>query len=152
MKVDPWIHARLDESRLRFWLASGDLVAGKGWLDETGIEADGELSYIYELHHLNLARLLIGLGKEESEDSFFEEVIHLLQRILKAAEDAHWIHETIKTLILQSIAMSALDDHHGAQQALTRALVLAQPGGYVRIFLDEGPPIVRLLEQLREQA
>jgi LuxR family maltose regulon positive regulatory protein len=152
MKVDPWIHARLDENRLRFWLASGDLVAGKEWLEKSGIKADGELSYIYELHHLNLAWLLINLGKEEGKDSYFEEAIHLLKRILRAAEDANWIHEAIKTLILQSIAMSALGNHPGAQQALIRALKLAQPGGYVRIFIDEGPPIVRLLGQLQEQA
>jgi LuxR family maltose regulon positive regulatory protein len=102
------------------------------------------------LHHLNLARVLIALGKEKSDGGYLKEAINLIIRILESAERAKWIHETIKTLILQSLAYDALGESLKAIATLKRALELAQPGDYVRVFLDEGPLIVGLLEQLRE--
>jgi LuxR family maltose regulon positive regulatory protein len=150
MKIDPWVHAPLDECRLKFWLSSGDFTAVKRWSDESGLKPNGELSYFYDLHHLNLARVLIALGRQQSDDGYLEEAVFLLIRILQAAEKAQWIHETIKTLILQSLAYDALGENQEAIARLKRALELAQPGDYVRVFLDEDPLIVGLLEQLKE--
>jgi LuxR family maltose regulon positive regulatory protein len=150
MKIDPWVHTSLDECRLRFWLTNGDLSAVKRWFNESGLKIDGELSYFYDLHHLNLARVLIALGKEKSDGGYLKEAVNLIIRILESAERAKWIHETIKTLILQSLAYDALGESLKAIATLKRALELAQPGDYVRVFLDEGPLIVGLLEQLRE--
>ena len=150
MKIDPWVHTPLDECRLRYWLTSGDLSAVKRWINESGLKIDGELSYFYDLHHLNLARVLIALGKEQRDIGYLEESAHLLIRILRAAEKAQWIHETIKALIMQSLAYDALGENQQAITTIKRALELAQPGDYVRVFLDEGPSMEGLLEQLRE--
>jgi LuxR family maltose regulon positive regulatory protein len=150
MKIDPWVHTQLDECRLRFWLANGELSTVKSWFDESDLKADGELSYFSDLHHLNLARVLVALGKGSTQDGYLEEAVNLLDRILQATEKSQWIHETIKALILQSLAYDALAENQEAVATIKRALKLAQPGNYVRIFLDEGPPIVGLLEALRD--
>jgi LuxR family maltose regulon positive regulatory protein len=150
MKIDPWVHTPLDECRLKFWLHTGDYSAAKHWSEASGLKTDGELSYFFDLPHLNLARFLITLASQPGHDGYLDQAINLLDRILSAAENAEWVHETIKALILRSLALRGLGETQGAVAALTRALKLAQPGGYIRIFLDEGAPMLRLLELLEE--
>jgi LuxR family maltose regulon positive regulatory protein len=55
----------------------------------------------------------------------------------------------IEILVLQSLARDAVGDHAGAIAALERAVSLAAPEGYVRIFLDEGAALVRVLRAAR---
>jgi LuxR family maltose regulon positive regulatory protein len=54
-----------------------------------------------------------------------------------------WLHG--KALALQALAYQALVDSTPALATLERALVLARPEGYARLFLDEGPPMAALL-------
>jgi LuxR family maltose regulon positive regulatory protein len=54
----------------------------------------------------------------------------------------------IEILILQSLAHQAQGDQPRALASLVRALTLAEPEGYVRIFVDEGEPMVALLERV----
>jgi LuxR family maltose regulon positive regulatory protein len=51
----------------------------------------------------------------------------------------------IRILVLQALAFQALDDADRALSSLHRALALAEPEGYVRTFVDEGPAMGRLL-------
>ena len=55
------------------------------------------------------------------------------------------MHETIKTLVLQALVFAESSDKDKALQALGRALALAEPGGFIRIFVDEGEPMAQLL-------
>ena len=47
--------------------------------------------------------------------------------------------------MLQALAHQARGDIAAALASLERALTLAEPEGYVRIFVDEGPPMAALL-------
>jgi LuxR family maltose regulon positive regulatory protein len=51
----------------------------------------------------------------------------------------------IEVLLLQALAFQAGGDTDQATTALGRALALAEPGGFIRVFVDEGPPMARLL-------
>jgi LuxR family maltose regulon positive regulatory protein len=53
----------------------------------------------------------------------------------------------IKALVLQALAYQAFGDMTQSLIVLEQALVLAAPEGYVRIFLDEGAPMLALLRQ-----
>jgi ATP/maltotriose-dependent transcriptional regulator MalT len=53
--------------------------------------------------------------------------------------------ERLKALVLQSLAWQAQGATDKALHALGDALALAEPGGFVRIFVDEGDPMARLL-------
>ena len=55
----------------------------------------------------------------------------------------------IEILVLQALAHQMQGDVRAALAPLERALTLAEPEGYVRIFVDEGPPMAVLLERLR---
>jgi len=86
-----------------------------------------------------------------SERSYREERIQqsidLLARLLEAAEADERTGSTIKILVVQALAYEAQGDLPAAIASLERALTLAEPEGYVRIFAEPGTPMVRLLRE-----
>ena len=152
MSVDPWVRCWLDDSRLRLWLAKGNLPAAIQWAQDSGMRLEDELNYLHDLHHLNLARLLVARGEQQPESPYLDQALRLLQRILEATRRANWKQEAIKALILQAIALQAHGDCEQALTALVQALEWAEPGGYVSIFIDEGEPIRLLLADLRSRS
>ena len=146
-KVDHFIICWMDECRLQLWLSEGNLAAAVRWAQTSGLRVDSELSYHHDLHHINLARVLVAQGVQQPSGTYLDEALGLLARLLAAAEKAGWIHEEIKILTLQAIALTAGGDSEEALTALARALTLAEPGGYVRTFIDEGESMGRMLRQ-----
>jgi LuxR family maltose regulon positive regulatory protein len=69
----------------------------------------------------------------------------LLERLLHAAEDGERWGRVIATLALRAVARQTAGDVEGALADLSRALTLAEPDGYVRVFLDQGPVMGDLL-------
>jgi LuxR family maltose regulon positive regulatory protein len=76
-----------------------------------------------------------------------DSAVGLLSCLLEDADGAQAMGSVIKTLVLEAMALQALDRTVPALAALERALVLAQPEGYVRTFIDEGLPMGQLLRQ-----
>jgi LuxR family maltose regulon positive regulatory protein len=74
----------------------------------------------------------------------------LLERLLQAAEDGARTGSVIEILVLQALGYHAQGDARAALMRLERALALAEPEGYVRIFVDEGAPMTALLEATAE--
>ena len=68
------------------------------------------------------------------------EAMGLLERLLQAAEAGERTGSVIEILVLQALAHQTQGDIPAALLPLERALTLAEPEGYVRIFVDEGPP------------
>jgi LuxR family maltose regulon positive regulatory protein len=62
----------------------------------------------------------------------------------RMAEKA-WADEELKAVVLLAVAFQAHGEHVKAAQLLDEALALAEPGGFIRIFADEGGPMARLL-------
>ena len=78
-----------------------------------------------------------------------QQAVALLERLLLAAEDGGRGGSVIEILVLQALAHQARGDTAAALAPLERALALAEPEGYVRIFVDEGAPMAALLERPR---
>jgi LuxR family maltose regulon positive regulatory protein len=154
-KMRGYVYARrwVEDCQMRLWLARGDLEAAADWVRESGLGIEDEVNFERELEHLILARALVALGGERPSSTNLEQALKLLSHLLDAAEGAGWMGKVIEILILQAVALSyraAFQAHGEDEQALAalgRALALAEPEGYVRVFLDEGPPMVRLLHQ-----
>ena len=72
--------------------------------------------------------------------------IGLTERLLTAAEAGGRNGSALDILIVQALARHAADDPDGATAALARAIEIAEPEGYVRLFIDEGPSMVALLK------
>ena len=67
-------------------------------------------------------------------------------------EAKRWADEQLRVMVLQSVALYAHDEIDKAVQLLGEALALAEPGGFIRTFVDEGEPIKQLLlEALRHR-
>jgi LuxR family maltose regulon positive regulatory protein len=75
----------------------------------------------------------------------------LLEPLSKQAEVKDWIDERLKIMILQAVALHAHGDKDKAVQLLGDALTLAEPGGFIRLFVDEGLPMAKLLSELAAQ-
>jgi LuxR family maltose regulon positive regulatory protein len=99
---------------------------------------------------MTLARVLIARYRREHVASDQHDVLDLLTRLRAAAEAGGRIGSQIEALLLQSLAHEALGDTGQARIPLQRALALAEPEGYVRLFADEGAPLARLLVRERE--
>jgi ATP/maltotriose-dependent transcriptional regulator MalT len=65
----------------------------------------------------------------------------------RQAEAKGWEDERLEAMVLQAVALQAHGDDDEAAQLLGEALALAEPGDFVRIFVDEGTPMARLLSE-----
>jgi LuxR family maltose regulon positive regulatory protein len=137
--------------RARVWIAQGRLVDALGWAREQGLSVDDDLSYLREFEHITLARALLARYKSERSEPSLYEAIGLLQRLLPAAEAGDRTGSVIEVLVLLALARQMQGDIPAALVPLERALALAEPEGYVRIVVDEGPPMAVLLEAAAEQ-
>lgn len=63
----------------------------------------------------------------------------------RQAEAKRWADERLKVMVLQALALHAQGEKDKAAQLLVDALALAEPDGFIRLFVDEGSPMARLL-------
>jgi ATP/maltotriose-dependent transcriptional regulator MalT len=127
--------------RARLLLAQGDVGAAAQWATAAGLRPDGEPDYPQEPAYLMLARVLLAQNDPGP-------ALTLLQRLLGTAAGQSRDGSIIEIQALRALALAARGDHASALGALTEALTLARPQGYVRVFADEGAPMRALLAQL----
>ena len=137
--------------RARVRAAQGELGEALGWAREQDLSVDDDLSYLREFEHITLARVLLARYAAERAERSVQEATRLLERLLRAAEEGQRTGSVIEILVLQALAHQVRDDVPAALASLQRALTLAEPEGYVRIFADEGPPMASLLRVFAKQ-
>ncbi len=133
--------------RARLWVRQGRLTEALGWVSDRGLSVDDELSYLHEYEHLTLARVLIAQYRRDCIDNALDQAIGLLTRLLETAEAEERTGSIIEILVVQALAYEAKGDLAGAISSLERALTLAEPEGYVRIFVEPGTPMMQLLRE-----
>lgn len=112
--------------------AQVDVLLRQGRLD-----AAGELAQRYALPFY-LAR--VDLAKGEATAALAQ-----LDALRADAEAKGWQDEVLRVTVLQALAHQALGETEPALQRLAEALTLAEPGGFIRLFVDEGAPMAALL-------
>jgi len=138
--VSPWPGFHVATQQARLWLVQGKLEDVTRWVQVSGLRNDDSLSFQYLFRYIVLARMLIAQG-------VFDEAAGLLSRLLEVAETARAMGCMIEILILQALALQAQGKIDHALTSLERALVFAEPEGYVRTFIDEGSSMGKLLQQ-----
>ena len=133
--------------KTRLWIEQGRLTEALGWVRERGLSANDELSYLREFEHITLVRVFIAKYKSDGGERSIQEAMGLLDRLLKAAEAGGRVGSLIEILVLQALAHQAQGNTPLALVSLERALTLAEPEGYIRIFVDEGQPVQTLLAE-----
>jgi LuxR family maltose regulon positive regulatory protein len=145
----PQLQATAAALRVHIALTMGNLAEALHWAVENGLSRnDAELSYLREREYLTLVRVSIAQGREEPAGQSFEDTLHLLDRLLQEAEAKARLSSVLEILILQALVLHARGDRASAHSTLKRALELAEPEGYIRLFVDEGTPMQTLLRQI----
>ncbi|MBN1138587.1 MAG: AAA family ATPase [Anaerolineae bacterium] len=119
----------------RIWLAQGQIDLAARWADE--YRQSGETEYLREFEDLTLARVLLAEGQSA-------EAVALLDARLAPARAAGRMGAVIEIQALRALALPTPGE---ALDALGQALSLAEPEGYVRLFLDGGEPMQALLKR-----
>ncbi|MHA6782029.1 LuxR C-terminal-related transcriptional regulator [Pseudonocardia saturnea] len=132
--------------RARLWVAQGRPAAALGWARQQGLSVEDDLSYLREFEHITLARALLARYEGERAARPHDEAVRLLGRLLRAAEAGDRTGSVIEISVLQALALGMRGDIPAALAPLERALTLAETEGYVRILVDEGPPMAVLLD------
>ena len=107
------------------------------WAASTDLTVDSEPAYLREYELVTLAKVLAASER-------LDDALALLARLHEAAADRPGSLVDICTA--QALVVDAAGDRAAAVAALEVALALAEPEGYRRQFLDEGPPLQRLLD------
>jgi LuxR family maltose regulon positive regulatory protein len=139
-RLSGWYVAAVETYEARIQVARGDLAAVADWAARqqsiTNFGRD-----LYTAHSgLVLARLFIAQRR-------YGEALPVLEQVLKSSESIQAIGRVLAALVLEALVYQGQHKIDLAVSVLKRALVLGEPRGYVRMFIDEGAPMADLLRQ-----
>ena len=117
------------------------------WALRSHEDSDGSLMPYFFTYQLSLPKILLALNTPESR----QKAAEILSQLFEFATNAHNIHVQIEVLALQALLHDAERDQAQADELLNQAIKLAQPGGFIRLFVDLGPQMAVLLRRLSRQ-
>jgi LuxR family maltose regulon positive regulatory protein len=129
----------------RLWIRQGNLEAARRWAQEYQARPShipGYAGYLRQIEGSTWARVLNAEVKPGA-------AILLIDSLLQVAKAAGQIGNAIELLALKALALQAQGQPAQAMTTLERALTLAEPEGYLRIFVDEGEPMRLLISDFR---
>ncbi|HYT28268.1 MAG TPA: LuxR C-terminal-related transcriptional regulator [Ktedonobacteraceae bacterium] len=149
----------------RLKLAQGDVAGAAALLAEADRSARQQ-NFVYRMPEVAAAQVLTLLRQghlaaaahlaQTHELPLSQARVHLAQGDTSAAlavlspwrrqvEARGWQDERLKVMVLQAVALQAHGEQDKAVQLLGDALAIASPGGFIRLFVDEGLPMAQLL-------
>ncbi|GHO90727.1 LuxR family transcriptional regulator [Reticulibacter mediterranei] len=163
--IDRYVSSEIFLARLK--LAQGDVAAAAALLEDAHQSAR-RYNFVPRFLEVAAAQVLVLLHQgdvaaaariaQAYEQPISQARVHLAQgnplaalAVLEAwrrqAEAKDWKDERLKAMVMQSVALKAHGEKDEAVQQLCDALVLAEPGGFIRLFVDEGLPMAHLLSE-----
>jgi LuxR family maltose regulon positive regulatory protein len=134
--------------KARVWIKQDKLEKALNWARERRLSIEEEPSYLREFEQITFARILLSQYQSDHLISLLHDAMELLERLLKAAEEGGRMGSVIEILILQALVHQLHVDIPTALSALGRALKLAEPESYMRIFLAEGASMAELIREI----
>jgi len=110
-------------------------------LQQNKLEAAAQLVQAHPLP-LSQARVLLAQGETSA-------ALAVLERLRQQMEAKGWQDERLKVMALQAVALYSIGEKDQAVHVLGEALLLAEPGGFIRMFVDEGEPMRLLILDFR---
>jgi LuxR family maltose regulon positive regulatory protein len=102
-------------------------------------------AHLAHLHDLPLSQARVYLAQSNTTAA-----LAVLEQLHQQAEAKGWADERLKVMVLQAVALHMNGDKDKAVQLLFDALTLAEPGGFIRLFVDEGLPMAHLLSEVAD--
>lgn len=150
-----WDDYYVDFCEARLWVAQGKYKAALGWFAEqetvrqdsvevsTGIDID-YVDHLRKYRHIAYSQALILLDHPA-------DALHLLEPLLQEMREKKRVDFMIEIQALRALAYHTIGDGEAAKEALHNALSLAEPGNYMRVFVDKGEQMHKLLLQVEER-
>jgi len=136
-----WISNVISAFNVFSWLGSGNLDAALKWAKESGLRVDDEPDSLREVEYVALTHILIAQNKLDEADK-------LLQRLIKNATTGGRVYMLIEMRLWRVLIFTLKADKAAALAELKLALALAQPGGFIMIFVSKGNHVAELLEEI----
>jgi len=130
--------------RARLWLAQGNTQAISNWVEKRSWNENSGLSYLHKEEIIVYTRILIAQGK-------YIEVDVWLKRLISEAESASQIESQIELLLIHALVLTILDKNNEAKISVLKALSIAEPCGFIRIFINEGETIEDLIKIIKNE-
>ena len=161
--IDRYVICEVFLARLK--LAQGDVTGAAAMLAETE-QSVRQNNFVHRISEVAAAQILVLLrqGKlpeaahlaQKHDLPFSQARVHLAQGDPSAAmavleplrqqmEGKGWVDEHLKVMVLLAVAFYAHGEKDRAVHLLGKTLMLAKPGGFIRLFVDEGVPMAQLL-------
>jgi LuxR family maltose regulon positive regulatory protein len=137
-----WMEDREVNARLAF----GDVDYATWQAKDRDLEFSNGTHWLHAMKDLTLVRIRIA-QYNRGEVQNLDDTIAYLAHAMGQLEKAEAWRGIIELLVLQAMAHQALGDKEQSLATLSRALSLAEPEGYVRIFIDEGEPMAGMLRE-----
>ncbi len=99
-------------------------------------------AHVAHLHDLPISQARVHLAQGDPSAA-----LAVLSPWRRQVEAKGWADERLKVMVLQAVALQAHGEQDQAVHLLLDALALAEPGGFIRLFVDEGPPMAHLLSE-----
>jgi LuxR family maltose regulon positive regulatory protein len=138
----PLLEQLLERLAVRAALAGGNLDAAERWVTQYLAGPGNPVPYRRDGDLLMIARIRLAAGRPDA-------ALDVLTGLHETANTVGRTRTIIQLRVLQAIAWAAQGQPAHALAALAEALTLAEPEGYMRVFLDEGAPLVPVLRQAR---
>ena len=159
--VDPWLMTWTRDWWVRYQIQSGQIEAAARFIDKEfptisiGQIAPASPDYLHDLPQILQARVLAFQGFDRrggdmvDRENKLEQAAWLLETISESASKAGWVNEEIRTLVLKSLVLQKQGKLVDALDCISRALTLAEPGGYVRTFTEHWDQLLGLVGKLK---
>jgi LuxR family maltose regulon positive regulatory protein len=142
---DPQMVDVAEACRARLALLMGDIESASRWAQSFEAEPQAIGAFFWlEVPLITQTRVQIEMGTRES----LERALESLDSLKRQGTALHLTCLMIEVRVLQSLALERKGRTDEAQEALEEAVILAQPGGWIRPFVEAGPPLAGLLDRL----
>ena len=138
----PLSHIYLAAHRTRLWLQQDNLDAAIRWVQAYQEATNGALE---SLQQLTRVRVDLAVARRAASEQALQHAAALLEQQQALTAVRAWQGDLIEILLLQALVFQAQGDQPRALAALSQALSMAEPEGYIRLFADEGVPMYTLL-------
>ncbi|HEY4389187.1 MAG TPA: LuxR C-terminal-related transcriptional regulator, partial [Ktedonobacteraceae bacterium] len=130
--------------QIRLWLARGEEKRAQQFVHKLMQSPRPPEPFVREREDIARARVALAMAQPD-------ETLSLLAPLFSQAESGERIDDLVEMLCLEALAFQMQHQEQRALTSLARAVWVAESEGFIRSFVEEGPPMKRLLTRLRDQ-
>jgi LuxR family maltose regulon positive regulatory protein len=137
--------------RARIWLAEGNPAKTEAWLERCSLDEEGDIPNDQEPAYYVQACFLMHQHRTSGNSSYCGRALHILRQLGNQALTDNRRLDAVQALVLGAIARDEVGDMAKAFAQLERAFSIALPERAIRVFLDEGDAMYRLVQMARDR-